>query len=180
MTPYFLTDELCPLFPERRSYAILDAARDEKIYPALLAADCDWASLYRGDAAARMAEVAPYLVELDRDSQFTHWLFEEGWGNNWGIFLRSAAGLEPLRNHFRKFVMAQLPNGRSVYFRFYDPRVLRAYLPTCTEDEVKAIFGPVDRYAMENEDGQTLLTFEQIDGILLKGRVRPAAPQPPC
>ena len=171
MTPSLLMDELCPLFPQRRSFALLDAARNEQIYPALLTADCNWASLYRGDAAARMAEVAPYLVELDRDSLFTPWLLREAWGKSWGIFLAATTGLEILRNHFRKFVMVQVPDGRSVYFRFYDPRVLRAYLPTCTPEELIAIFGPVQRYAMENEDSELLLTFEQTDGILLKGRV---------
>lgn len=170
MTPALFLDELCPLFPERRSYALLDAARDPRIYPSLLGADCNWACLYRGDAAARMAEVAPYVVELDRDSRFTQWLFREGWGESWGVFVRTGTTLELLRNHFRRFVMAKLPDGRSVYFRFYDPRVLRAYLPTCTEEELKAIFGPVERYAMEDGDGQTLLTFEQSDGILLRGR----------
>jgi len=83
-----------------------------------------------------------------------------------------------VRNHLRRFVMAKLTDGRSVYFRFYDPRVLRAYLPTCTEEEVQSFFGPVERYAMENGDGELLLTFEQSDGILIKSRVR--APKPPC
>ena len=172
MTPSLLLEELCPVFPERRSYALLDAARDEEIYPSLLTADCNWACLYRGDAAARMAEVAPYLVELERDALYTRWLLRHGWGKSWGIFLNAIAGLEVLRAHFRKHIMAQLPDGRSVYFRFYDPRVLRAYLPTCTDVELKAIFGPVDRYAMENEDGNLLLTFEQSDGILVKHRLR--------
>ena len=175
MTPSLLLDELCPLFGERRSFALLDAARDEHIYPSLLTADCNWTSLYRGDAAARMAEVAPYLVELERDSLFVRWLLRHGWGKSWGIFVGATVGMELLRNHFRKFLMAQLPNGRSVYFRFYDPRVLRAYLPTCTDEELKAIFGPVERYAMENADGELLLTFEQTDGILLKGRIGSAA-----
>ncbi|HEV7237889.1 MAG TPA: DUF4123 domain-containing protein [Thermoanaerobaculia bacterium] len=178
MTPSLLLDEICPLFGEQRSFALLDAARDENIYPSLLTADCNWASLYRGDAAARMAEVAPYLVELDRDSLFTRWLLRHGWGKSWGIFLGASAGLEILRSHFRKFLMAQLPDGRSVYFRFYDPRVLRAYLPTCTDEELKAIFGPVQHYAMENVDGELLLTFEQSDGILLKKRIGSAAVPP--
>src|ERR1041385_609655 len=179
MTPSLLLDEICPLFPQHRSFALLDAARDERIYPALITADCNWVSLYRGDAAARMAEVAPYLVELERDSEFASWLFREGWGNSWGIFLRSAATLQIVRGHLRRFIMAKLSDGRSVYFRFYDPRVLRAYLPTCIEEEVQSFFGPVERYAMESDDGELLLTFEQSDGILIKGRVRATKPQPP-
>lgn len=152
-----LFDELLLPFPEderMQTYALLDAARDERIYPAVLRADCEWTCLYRGDAAATMAEVAPYLVRLDRASHFAQWLIEEGWGDSWGVFLNAAVTLEILRAHFRRFVFAQLPDGRNVYFRFYDPRVLRVYLPTCTPDETEMLFGPVERFVMESGEAE--------------------------
>jgi hypothetical protein len=155
--------DLAPLlreiFREPDAFAILDAARDERIFPALLAADCDWLCLYRGDAAVRMAEVAPYLVALHPASTFLAWALGEGWGNSWGVFFNAPlplgrqAHLERLQAHFRRFLMAQLPNGHSVYFRFYDPRVLRAYLPTCSEEERRTFFGPVERFVMEDKNG---------------------------
>jgi hypothetical protein len=148
-------DELLPPFPDderMRAYALLDAARDDRIYPAILRADCEWTCLYRGDAAVTMAEVAPYLVQLERASAFTSWVIAEGWGNSWGVFLNTTVTMEALRNHFRRLVMVQLPDGRSVYFRFYDPRVLRVYLPTCTPEEIAAVFGPVERFVIEDED----------------------------
>jgi hypothetical protein len=144
----------------QRTYALVDAARDPSIYPAVLGADCPWLSLYRGDAAARMAIVAPYLVLLDRKSRFTQWLLRGGWGKSYGVFLMATTSMELLRNHFRRFVMVQLPDGRSVYFRFYDPRVLRVYLPTCTPEEQAAMFGPVEKYVMENEEGD-VVEFER-------------------
>jgi len=145
-------DEAAP-----RAYAILDAARDDGIYPALLAADCEWQCLYRGDAAVTMAEVAPYLVALDPASKFTPWLLEKAWGNSWGVFFVATVKMEALRAHFRRFIMARLPDGRSVYFRFYDPRVLRVYLPTCTTEEREMLFGPVLRFVMEGEQKETLV-----------------------
>jgi len=164
-----LLEELCPPALDdtaTRAFALVDAARDEKIYPAILGADCRWTCLYRGDAAATMAEVAPYLVELDRFSLFTLWLIHKGWGNSWGVFIHAATSLEILRNHFRKFVMAKLPDGRMVYFRFYDPRVLRPYLPTCDEQELAAMFGPVSRYLIEDEDG-AVMKFTHAEGKLV-------------
>lgn len=161
-----ILDDLLPPFPEderMRAYVLLDAARDERIYPAVMRADAEWTCLYRGDAAVTMAEVAPYLVQLDRASAFTAWVLEHGWGNSWGVFLNAPVTLEVLRNHFRRFVFAQLPDGRNVYFRFYDPRVLRVYLPTCTEEESAKIFGPVDRFLMEGADAAEALTF-RVDG----------------
>lgn len=41
--------------------------------------------------------------------------------------------------------------GRSMYFRYYDPRVLGVYLPMCTEEEKRAAFGPVARMMYESE-----------------------------
>lgn len=141
-----------------RTYALLDAARDERIYNAVLRADCEWACLYRGDAAVTMAAVAPYLVRLERESRFTQWLLEEGWGDSWGIYVLAPVPLDALRTHFRRFVFAQLPDGRNVYFRFYDPRVLRVFLPTCSEEESAQLFGPIERFIVEgDEPDQTLL-----------------------
>jgi len=167
MNPSFteiLLDELLPPFPEdsdMRAFALLDAARDDRIYAAVLRADCEWCCLYRGDAATTMAEVAPYLVELHRESRFTAWLIEEGWGHAWGIFINAPLTLEILRGHLRRFIYARLPDGRTVYFRFYDPRVLRVYLPTCNAEEVNTLFGPVERFVMESEE-RDALSFSRV------------------
>jgi uncharacterized protein DUF4123 len=138
--------------PPSRTFAVLDAARDERIYPALITADCEWACLYRGDAAARMAEVAPYLVELHPLANFTAWLIETAWGNSWGVFLNTPLPLERVQAHLRRFLMARMPDDKVVYFRFYDPRVLRVYLPTCTPEESAAFFGPITRYVVEGDE----------------------------
>ena len=95
-----LLDEILPPFPEAdesRAFALLDAARDDRIYPALLRADCAWCCLYRGGAASAMAEVAPYLVEMNRASRFAAWMIDEAWQNSWGVFLNTPATMEIVR-----------------------------------------------------------------------------------
>ena len=52
--------------------------------------------------------------------------------------------------------MVGAPGGERVYFRFYDPRVLRVYLPTCSSSELKGVFGPVGRFVVEGPEGQAL------------------------
>ncbi len=162
-----------------RPFALIDAARDPTIYPALLEADCTWCSLYRGESAKRLADSAPYLVQLDWQSRFTLRLLERGWGQSWGVFLTSSASLTSLRHHFRRLLMVKLPEGRLVYFRFYDPRVLRIFLPTCLLAELDEVFGPVARFLVEDDEGKTALEFRRNAEQLGKTRKLLQGPPPP-
>jgi hypothetical protein len=42
-------------------------------------------------------------------------------------------------------------------FRYYDPRVLRAFLPTCNAGELKTLFGDVDQFFIESKEVGALL-----------------------
>lgn len=141
-------------------FAILDGARDERIHPTLLQSANEHCCLYRGDLEPDLTAAAPYLVQLQPEGAFTTWLVSYGWGDSWGVFLQSAASLPELRRHFRRFLMVYDPDGQPMYFRYYDPRVLRVYLPTCNASELRIIFGPVLRYCLEAEDPNSLLEIE--------------------
>jgi hypothetical protein len=91
-----------------------------------------------------------------------------GWGESWGIFVRMNDPSN-LRYHLRTFLRVRDEPGRTLLFRYYDPRVLRVYLPTCRPDELKAVFGPIDSYLTEGEDGQSVIEFE-FDGSQLQER----------
>jgi hypothetical protein len=56
-------------------------------------------------------------------------------------------------------------------FRYYDPRVMRTYLPTCNSDELAAIFGPVDSFLVEDESGESILRFQVASGSLRKDKI---------
>jgi Domain of unknown function (DUF4123)/Inner membrane component of T3SS, cytoplasmic domain len=138
-------------------FAVLDAAREPSIVPRLLASGEQHQSLYDGPKGAEFAPYGPWLVELPRP-KFAEELVRDGWGKSWGIFLSSRAGFADIRKHLRRFTTVQMPDGTPAYFRFYDPRVLRIYLPTCTVEELRAFFGPVDSYLIEDaEPSQSLL-----------------------
>ena len=91
-----------------------------------------------------------------------------GWGNSWGVFLR-IGDFSRLRPHLRSFLRVTDEAGTVMFFRYYDPRVLRAYLPTCQPEELRAVFGPIDSYLVEGEDGTSLIEY-QFDGIQLRER----------
>lgn len=140
-------------------YAILDSARDIKILALLMHTKEEYESLYEGVEGAKLAQVAPYLVRLKPDSALLEKLVAEGWGKSWGVYLICDLGFRELRHHLRHFLQVQLPSGEQVYFRYYDPRVLRVFLPTCTAAETNEFFGPIKYYLVEDEKPETLLRF---------------------
>jgi Domain of unknown function (DUF4123) len=140
-------------------YAILDGARTFDIPFRLRSANVAHDSLYEGRSKEVLWHVAPYLVYGAQDAAFFHWVLEQGWGDSWGIFLTSQASLEDLHRHFRHFLLVKTEDDRELFFRFYDPRVLRVFLPTCAPEGAMAFFGPVSCYLMEGEQPNTLLKF---------------------
>jgi hypothetical protein len=141
-------------------FAVLDAARTERIVPLLHTAADEFDSLYQGIQAQTMATGAPYLVRFARESRLLRRLVFEGWGRSWGSYLESRAKLEDLRSHFRRILMVTHgSDGRPMYFRFYDPRVLRTFLPIATARQVDEVFGPVDRFFTEEKGGEGVRSF---------------------
>jgi hypothetical protein len=99
---------------------------------------------------------APYLVRLEQSSELMKWLLLEGWERHGGIFAVAKANLRTMRQHFRSLLTVQLPEGKTVYFRFYDPRVLRTFLPTCSREEQQRLFGPILQYWVESGKEETI------------------------
>lgn len=152
-------------------YAILDAARDPRVRPAVLGSGLPHVCLYAGKVPEPILAVAPYLVQLAEGSPFTAALLEEGWGESWGVFALSAATLEELRRHLKRLLKVEGPRGETLLFRFYDPRILRLYLPTCTPAELAAVFGPVGMFALEGDAATELLRFHRADDRLGRAAV---------
>ena len=158
--------------PETGVYAILDGASVPELPQTLARFEVESECLFRGDLEPDLMLVAPYLAVVQPGHPFTEWLLREGWGKHWGIFAVSKADLRDLRMHLRTFLKVYGPDLKPLYFRYYDPRVLRTYLPTCNEQELRTVFGPGLRYLVEDEDATALLKF-WIEGTRLESeRVR--------
>ena len=142
-----------------RWYAVLDAARDPEVLRVLRRAGQRSQSLYAGPRAEVLARGAPYLVAVPRGSHFRRVLWDHAWGESWGIFVASNAGFTAVRRHLRRSLRAVLPDGREALFRFYDPRVLLVYLPSCLNDERLRFHGPITRFVCEHEDDAQALVF---------------------
>ncbi|MHC4557343.1 MAG: DUF4123 domain-containing protein [Planctomycetota bacterium] len=161
--------------PETNIYTVLDGASVPELPQVLWEHEPEFICLYRGELEPDMAAVAPYLVKLEYDHPFTKLVCEKGWGNHWGIFAITAkeVDLRTVRRHFRRFLMVKDPEGKQIYFRYYDPRVLSVFLPTCNSEELGVVFGPVSSYIMEDGDSPMLLRFGLKDGKLRTEKTSP-------
>jgi len=138
-------------------YAVLDACKQPEVLQKCNRLGPRSVSLYRGSAEKDYAHIAPYLVVLD--SELIEWIAERIWDRPWGIFVYCDSGHEALRTHLRHFLTVRLPDRSEVFFRFYDPRVLRTFLDSSTPSELETFFGPVRAYAVGETGGDNVTLF---------------------
>ena len=105
---------------------------------------------------SRMADVGPVLVPIEFHSRYPYSgseyldLWAERLGTSAGILLLTEADPGPLATHLADLFRITDEEDHRYYFRFYDPRVLRLYLPTCTAAEAKEFLGPIRRILVES------------------------------
>jgi len=137
-------------------YAVLDAARGGRILQLVREAVEPHRSLYEGAPGEPLEDVAPYLVgPFGPESRLLERLVEEGWGKRWGIFCASGRSFRDVRRHLRRFLVVEIDDtGERVYFRFYDPQVLKRFLPTCSPRQEEELFGDLRAFFVEGERGE--------------------------
>lgn len=140
-------------------FAILDGASVDGLLQRLYEMRPPNYCLFRGELAPDVAETAPYLVGLIAGAPFTDWLLNEHFGKHWGIFALSRQSITEMRKHFRALVTVHDESGNSMIFRFYDPRVLHKFLPTCNAGELATLFGNVETFFAETGDGNGMSRF---------------------
>ena len=147
-------------------YAVLDGARDRRVRGFVLDARAPAWCLYRGQLPAVLEDAAPWLLRLLPGQGYVEELFARGWNRSWGIALASTLGSRELRRHLRRFLTVRSEAGTKLVFRYYDPRVLRVYLPTCTPEEVETFLGPIRAVAAEGETPDFFHLFRRKPGGL--------------
>lgn len=148
-------------------FAVLDAAREPAVVQALSTATDEWQSLYEGDVKTSLAPFAPYAVRFAPDSPLLESFLVPLWGASVGFYFHARSPLGVVRRHLRRFLMVRLPDGKRVYFRFYDPRVLRVYLHACTAQEAQLFLGPMERLIVEGPDPREVVIFTRTAEALL-------------
>ncbi len=153
-----------------RIYAVLDCARNPAIYDLVQRSYREKSCLFAGQLDPELERAAPFLLEVQPGDTITDQLLLRGWKHAWGILIQSENSLRSVRRHLRTLLRVRTEEGRFLLFRFYDPRVLNSYLPTCTTSELALIFGedtpiwfahasqPADTYKYTVENGALVRT----------------------
>lgn len=138
-------------------HALVDASRGDRVLELLDASIDVGRSLYEGVQGVALEASAPFLVRLDPASALLERLVMEGWDLGWASYFTSAESERDLRRHFRRFLFVEAEGipGR-VYFRFYDPRVLRDFVAIATPMQRAELLGPIDRLVLPSEDGSPI------------------------
>jgi hypothetical protein len=175
MTDQFLArieEILWPDGPRQNVWIIVDGARTIDVFRMLIECHLEYTCLYSGPLSPDLEIAAPYLVQLDHAYRDTRRFIRRAWGESMGVFFQSDTSLKNLRRHLKEFLVVRDERGRRLVFRYYDPRVLRVYLPTCVTSELRTVFGPIDCFWTESESPEKMLEF-RFRGRRLEQRTLP-------
>lgn len=121
-------------------YAVVDCAADPRLHAEVLNHG-HVSALFAGKLDPDLAKAAPHLVQLHQGSSINALLSsKQGRNGAFGCVLRSDCGMGPLWRRLRKHMLARLPRGEVVMFRFFDPRVLAPYFDSLSGEEIMPWF----------------------------------------
>ncbi|MCH2076207.1 MAG: DUF4123 domain-containing protein [Rhodobacteraceae bacterium] len=139
------------------AYLLVDASCDPLITMHADSFNEQSRCLFDGQAFEDLAEVALWLISLERNGQAWDWFMDEGWSNNWGIVILSRLPLAKLKSHFKKFIEAEDEDGEVCFFKFYRPEHLNTYLPVFDDEQRAHFLKGIDGILTEVGDGLTAL-----------------------
>lgn len=145
-------ERLSDLIKNNNMYGLVDAAGGDKARSFLGRVNANAQCLYDGESAEVMKDHAPYLVDFRTHPVFLDDFVASCWGNSIGYLVMSDFEMRDLKKHFRKFVYVGLPDGKMAFFRFYDPRVLRAFLLGGSTEHFRQFFSGLTGIAFEAEN----------------------------
>ncbi len=135
-----------------KTYAIVDASKLEVFDGTHFLDDLPRKSLYTGEAARLYERLAPYIIELEPDHDFTRRLFtqaeneaQEPWyfyQQSAAIIIRSQLDIDALFKHLRKFTRIYNPQTDTwLQYHFYAPYWIEDMLYCMTAAELSKFWG---------------------------------------
>lgn len=130
-------------------------------------------SLFKGTKDEALISVSPWLFLID-DKLNENLSHEMEVSVKCSLLFESWGDIHMVSTHFRKFIY-QTINGREYFFRFYDPRVLEKFLPTCDKDQIREFFGPVQHFIVEGKSKEESIQLSPENGLLKRQVIKHSA-----
>jgi hypothetical protein len=125
-----------------------------------------------GNAVETVSEATgAVLVGFNPESRLAGVFAAEGWGKSWGIHATSRAPIVIVRNHLRRFQTLLTSDGAEFQFRFFNPVLLRGFLPTLSGEEAKTFFGPLSSIMVEGSTPEELILYMPGPSAVLEKRM---------
>lgn len=129
----------------------------------------DLECLFTGDLADELADVGPYLGRLKSLAPEVRVVAEEALANQVALLAivedpedgQPPLSFAQLHRHLRKFNVVYDPEGKPLYFRYCDPRILVDVLKLLDSKQLDGFFGPISRLVLVDGRGQVLQLFRQ-------------------
>lgn len=175
-----ILQKLSPQDAERgHLYVLLDPSRDSSMLTVARAMAEESACLFLGDARREFEDDAPWLFRCDPSGELARFLVQKGFGERWGLFVRSEKQFADLFSHFRKFIKIIDADGDQLFWRFYDPAVIVSQIPFLTGEQRIFFFQGIDWIGIEigkealvflscNEDGTLTSNTMEVHGDLVE------------
>jgi|GEM_PF-6874399 len=159
-----------------RTYLVMDASARRSVtkFDDLSTIEIPMQCLFKGDAAEKLREVAPYLLDMtlpegawedkDKVPHFHKDFFKNHWDKNTGILIRSAEPMDALHHHLRKLTKATNEQEKAYFIRFWEPRRIAHLLQA---------FGHTWAYCLLSKHRQLIVPAQTIVAIKLTKNVKP-------
>lgn len=144
-----------PLKSSEQLFAIFSHASNAK--PPMVGASPIWADTIYAEWDA----VMPFVGIVPADSEFLDWVATTE-SRDWGWLAVSSASLEVVVEHFRSLTQVLMPDGKAVFFRFWDGRFLLPVLQSKAVDTAQLL--PVISRGLINGQAVDLGGGAQVSG----------------
>jgi hypothetical protein len=153
-------------FRENRLFAILDATAFDNLLIAIGKSGLEFESLFSGEDALVLSGEAPYIVALDGTKpKAVRDLFQAAKHPHAGFVIETDATIDDLRRHYASWLNVTIDEGTQMaLFRFYDTRILLAFLGTLQATEAAAFWGPSERFYALNGIVPSVITRPTLSG----------------
>ena len=160
-------------------YAIIDSAKIKKLTNELMVLDNhQYQILFDGEEAIKLEEVAPYLIELKKEDEFTTWVMKNVYGHNGAIFIKSRENIETLAQHLKPFIPVTREiehEGKLItqkgYLAYYDPRVFPHWIESEEKATQSSFFLPISKlYCEDTFNKDNYVSYKYDNSLTLQSK----------